>query len=69
MAHHGNTPAAWTGVVIILTGFIVGGIGLIIDNMTLFWVGVALGPAGVVAGKVMAKLGMGAQAAGQPVDE
>ena len=25
MAHHGNTPAAWTGVMIILVGFVVGG--------------------------------------------
>ena len=29
-AHHGNTPAAWTGVTIILAGFLVGGIGLIV---------------------------------------
>ena len=27
MAHHGNTPAAWTGVLVILVGFVVGGIG------------------------------------------
>ena len=64
MAHHGNTPAAWTGVTIMLIGFIVGGLGLVIDNMTLFWVGVALQPIGIVAGKVMAMMGMGAE----PVD-
>jgi hypothetical protein len=63
MAHHGNTPAAWTGVTLMLIGFVVGGIGLVIDNMTLFWVGVALQPIGIIAGKVMAIMGMGAEPA------
>ena len=53
MAHHGNTPAAWTGVTIILIGFVVGGIGLVVANMLLFWVGVALLPVGAIVGKVM----------------
>src|SRR5690606_17536205 len=48
MAHHGNTPAAWTGVMIILVGFVVGGIGLVVDSMTLFWVGVVLLPIGAI---------------------
>jgi hypothetical protein len=61
MAHHGNTPAAWTGVTIILVGFAVGGIGLVVGSWLLFWIGVALWPVGVVAGKVMQKLGMGAE--------
>lgn len=61
MAHHGNTPAAWTGVTIMLIGFTVGGLGLVIGNMTLFWVGVALQPIGIVVGKVMAMMGMGAE--------
>lgn len=64
MAHHGNTPAAWTGVTIMLLGFVVGGIGLVIANMLLFWVGVALQPIGVIVGKIMAMMGMGAE----PVD-
>lgn len=64
MAHHGNTPAAWTGVTIILIGFVVGGIGLVVANMLLFWVGVALLPAGAIVGKVMQLLGLGAETAG-----
>jgi hypothetical protein len=60
MAHHGNTPAAWTGVTILLLGFIVGGIGLVMGNMLVFWVGVALLPLGLVAGKIMSMMGMGA---------
>ncbi len=64
MAHHGNTPAAWTGVMIILLGFTVGGIGLVIGSMLLFWVGVALAPIGVIVGKVMQKMGLGAEPIG-----
>lgn len=63
-AHHGNTPAAWTGVMIILLGFTVGGIGLVIANMMLFWIGIALLPIGVIVGKVMQKMGLGAEPAG-----
>lgn len=63
MAHHGNTPAAWTGVMIILVGFVVGGIGLVVDNMTLFWVGLVLLPAGAIVGKIMQMMGLGAQTA------
>ena len=61
MAHHGNTPAAWTGVTIILIGFIVGGIGMIIDTWLLFWIGAALLPIGAIIGKIMQKMGLGAE--------
>ncbi len=59
-AHHGNTPAAWTGVGVAMLGFIVGAIGLMLDpvNMTLFWIGVALGVAALVVFGVMAKMGL-----------
>lgn len=63
MSHHGNTPAAWTGVMIILLGFIVGGLGLVVDNMLLFWAGVALVPVGAIVGKVMQIMGLGAETA------
>lgn len=65
MAHHGNTPAAWTGVMVILLGFVVGGIGLVIGSMLLFWIGVALAPIGVIVGKIMAKMGLGAEPVGE----
>jgi len=61
MAHHGNTPAAWTGVVLILIGFAVGGLGLVLDSWLTFWVGVALVPLGMIVGKVMQRMGMGAE--------
>lgn len=61
MAHHGNTPAAWTGVTIMLIGWVVGGIGLVLDNWVMFWVGVALQPVGLIVGKIMQMMGMGVE--------
>lgn len=60
-AHHGNTPAAWTAVTIVLVGFVVGGIGLVVDSWPMFWVGVALAPIGALVGKVMQRMGLGAE--------
>jgi hypothetical protein len=59
-ANHGNTPAAWTAVVLGLVGFIVGGVGLMLDpvSMTVFWVGVGLTVAAAVLFVVMDKLGL-----------
>ncbi len=57
--NHGNTPAAWTAVVVALLGFLVGGIGLMVGSMTMFWVGVALAPVALVAGSIMSKMGYG----------
>jgi hypothetical protein len=62
-AHHGNTPAAWTAVFLILAGFIVGGIGLLAGSWPTFWVGVALVPVGGIVGKIMQKMGLGAEPA------
>ena len=58
---HGNTPAAWTAVVIGLASFVVGGIGLMADSMELFWIGVALSPIAIVVFVIMSKMGLGAQ--------
>ena len=59
--NHGNTPAAWSAVSIALLGFLVGGVALMLDpvSMTLFWVGVAIGVASLVVFIVMSKLGFG----------
>ena len=64
MAHHGNTPAAWTGVMIILLGSTVAGIGMVVGSVPMFWIGVALVPVGVIVGKVMARMGLGVEPAG-----
>ena len=57
--HHGSTPAAWTLVGLVLLGFLVGAAGMVIDNWTVFWVGVAIAVFGLVVGKVMQNMGMG----------
>jgi hypothetical protein len=60
-AHHGNTPAAWTAVVVGLVGFAVGGIGLMFSpvNYAVFWVGVAIVVIAAVVFVVMDRLGFG----------
>lgn len=59
--NHGSTPAAWTAVFIALAGFVVGGVALMLDpvSMPLFWVGVALVPVAAVVFVVMDKMGLG----------
>ncbi len=60
-ANHGSTPAAWAAVVTCLIGFTVGSVGLVVDNWTVFWVGVALVLVSGIVGKVMQAMGMGAR--------
>ena len=57
--NHGNTPAAWTAVSVAMLGFLVGSVALMLSpvNMTLFWVGIALGAVALPLFLVMAKLG------------
>jgi hypothetical protein len=57
--NHGNTPAAWTAVVIGLLAFVVGGVGLMAGSWVVFWVGVALAPVAIVVGAAMSRMGYG----------
>ncbi|MFZ0325460.1 MAG: HGxxPAAW family protein [Actinomycetes bacterium] len=57
--HHGNTPAAWTAVTIIMIAFLVGTLGAVIPSATVFWTGVALVLVGIVVGYVMSLMGYG----------
>lgn len=59
--NHGNTPAAWTAVVVGLASFLVAGVALMLSpvSMTLFWIGVALTPLALVVFVVMNKMGLG----------
>ena len=58
--NHGNTPAAWTAVGVAMLGFVVGGIALMLEpvSMPLFWVGCAIGVASLVVFAVMSKMGL-----------
>lgn len=57
---HGSTPAAWTAVTIIMVAFVVGGVGVLIAQPWLFWAALVLVVVGIVVGKVMQMMGMGA---------
>ena len=39
---HGATLKSWLASLVILAGFVVGGVALVVWNWTLFWVGVAI---------------------------
>ena len=58
--NHGNTPAAWTAVLIALAGFVVGAVGIMVEpvNMAIFWVGVVIVAVAAVVFGVMAKMGL-----------
>jgi hypothetical protein len=57
---HGNTPAAWAAVGVAMLGFVVAGIGLMFNPISLpvFWGGVAIGAASLVIFVVMARMGL-----------
>jgi hypothetical protein len=57
---HGNSPAAWTAVTIVLIAFTVGAIAMVLGpNWLLFWISVAIALVGALAGKVLQLLGFG----------
>jgi hypothetical protein len=58
--HHGRTLAAWTGSVIALIAFVVGGIAVVIKNWPLFWVSVALAVVAIIVTVVLQRMGYGA---------
>lgn len=60
--NHGNTPAAWTGSIIIMIAFFIGTLSVVLGNWMLFWIGgVGLAVVGAIVGRVMAGMGMGQQ--------
>jgi hypothetical protein len=58
--HHGRTMAAWVGTVLALVAFILGAVGVVIQNWVLFWIAAALLVVSLVATVVLQKLGHGA---------
>ncbi|MFF7727976.1 HGxxPAAW family protein [Streptomyces sp. NPDC008001] len=59
-AHHGHTPAAWTGVTIAFIGFCVAGAFMVAAKPVGFWAGIGIILVGGVVGGVMRLMGMGA---------
>lgn len=59
--NHGQTPAAWTAVVIMMFAFLWGGLGLILGQSWMFWSAFGIFVLGIVVGKLMQMAGLGAQ--------
>ena len=57
---HGNTPAAWTAVVVAMIGFVVAGVALMLSpiDLTIFWVGLVVIVAALPIFVVMNKMGL-----------
>jgi hypothetical protein len=63
---HGQTPAAWAAVTIVVVAFFVGTLGVVIGQWVMFWIGVGLVVLGGIVGKVMAMAGLGMPRDGSP---
>lgn len=58
-AGHGNSPAAWTAVIIMLIAFTIGTFAFWFDLAWLVWASAGLLVVGALTGWVLAKLGYG----------
>ncbi|HWJ08925.1 MAG TPA: HGxxPAAW family protein [Nocardioides sp.] len=58
--NHGNTPAAWTAVLVSLVGFVVGAVGMSLSpvNWPLFWIGAVIAVAAGPLFLVLVKMGL-----------
>jgi hypothetical protein len=57
---HGSSPAAWTAVLLCLTGITIGGVALIPDpHWTFFIIGCVITLGSGIVGRVMSAAGMG----------
>ncbi|MFC6355466.1 DUF6704 family protein [Luethyella okanaganae] len=56
---HGNSPAAWTSVIIMLAAFTIGTIAFVLNLSWLVWASAALLAAGLIVGWILARSGYG----------
>lgn len=57
--HHGHSPAAWTGVTIMLAASVVIGLGFVLELLWLIIAGAVLFLLGAIAIGVMSSMGLG----------
>ena len=55
---HGQTPAAWTAVTIVMIAFFVGTLGVVLGQYLMLWIGVGLVVLGGIVGNSAATGGM-----------
>ncbi|HJY45358.1 MAG TPA: HGxxPAAW family protein [Propionibacteriaceae bacterium] len=58
--HHGRTLAAWVGSGLGMVAFVVGGIAVVLQNWTLFWVCVGVAALALIVTVVLQRMGYGA---------
>jgi hypothetical protein len=56
---HGNSPAAWTAVIIMLVAFAIGTIAFCFDLPFLVWSAAGLAVIGLIVGWILARVGYG----------
>lgn len=56
---HGNTPAAWTCVLIMMAGGLISSIGFIIASVLWFCIGLGVMVLGLIVGFILKKAGYG----------
>ncbi|WP_020573495.1 HGxxPAAW family protein [Actinopolymorpha alba] len=57
---HGNSPAAWTAVAIILVGSVIAGVAVVLATWWLFFVAaIGIPIIGLIVGKIMVGMGLG----------
>ncbi|HXD61933.1 MAG TPA: DUF6704 family protein [Lacisediminihabitans sp.] len=56
---HGNSPAAWTAVIIMLAAFAAGTVAFFLDLPVLVWACAGLLIVGLIVGWILARLGYG----------
>ncbi|MCU1435989.1 MAG: hypothetical protein JWR71_2714 [Pseudarthrobacter sp.] len=58
---HGNSPAAWTCVIVMLVGALIAAIAFVIANTPIFIAGACVMVLGLILGFVMRKAGYGVE--------
>ncbi|MCD7101981.1 DUF6704 family protein [Pseudoclavibacter sp. 13-3] len=57
---HGNSPAAWTAVIIVLAAFVIGTITFVAGQPVGVLIAAIVAAVGVIVGVVLSKMGLGA---------
>jgi hypothetical protein len=57
--NHGQSPAAWTAVAVVMVGALVMAIAVVVGSVWLFVVGAVVAVLGGISGKVLSAMGFG----------